>query len=328
MRTGNIAIQNAVISGHIGYVNSFSGHGYEVHAPFDNSDSRSDSAKNQRADGSSTTVSLSWTGTEVHPANGYDGPQGGGYPRPAGARDLYSFSIAGTASGQFLVSQADIQGRDVAPQYRTDLAGVLPGQAIAPGAVNPATGLLYAAYPDAVRLDVVSTYGSQALDGSYALAVIPGGALPNPWLEQPNYGYQDVAYLQVVGGAAALCFRTPLCASIPFLFGGAIAAPTGPYLNEEKGGSSGEKGSEKNDGGASADGQTSGGGSGSAGDWEPDNNDQKRGDNRNPKQDKTRNFLIKRLRRFRNRAKMFTNLRGIRMHRRMIYSRTRMEMSM
>lgn len=115
VRTGNIAIQNAVISGHIGFVNSFSGHGYDVHSPFDNTDARSDSAKNQRADGSSTTVSLSWTGTEVHPANGYDGPQGGGYPRPAGARDIYNFTINGSANGVYVLSTAETQASELSP---------------------------------------------------------------------------------------------------------------------------------------------------------------------------------------------------------------------
>lgn len=119
IRMGNLSIQSAVINGHIGYVNSFSGHGYDAHAPFDNVASQSDSVTNQRADGSSTSVSLNWSGTENHPANGYDGPQGGGYPAPAGARDIYSYTISGSAFGTYLLSSTEIQAQDAAPQYRS-----------------------------------------------------------------------------------------------------------------------------------------------------------------------------------------------------------------
>lgn len=115
IRMGNLSIQSAVISGHIGYVNSFSGHGWEQHAPFDNVASQTDSVTNQRADGSSTSVSLGWIGTENHPANGYDGPQGGGYPAPAGARDIYNYSISGSAFGTYLLSSTETQALDTAP---------------------------------------------------------------------------------------------------------------------------------------------------------------------------------------------------------------------
>lgn len=123
IRAGSVSIQNATIQGTIGFVNSFSNHGWQDHSPFDNVVSRSDSASNQRADGSSTSVSLSWSGTENHPADGYDGPQGGGYPAPGGARDIYSFTVRGTAQGTYLLSTSETQSSDTS-RY----SGVAGGQ--------------------------------------------------------------------------------------------------------------------------------------------------------------------------------------------------------
>ena len=41
---------------------------------------------------------LSVTGYEIHPADGYDGEQGGGYPTPTGARDEYTYKVSGKES--------------------------------------------------------------------------------------------------------------------------------------------------------------------------------------------------------------------------------------
>ncbi|EMU4459864.1 polymorphic toxin MafB class 3, partial [Neisseria gonorrhoeae] len=49
-------------------------------------------------DGGFTVYQLHRTGSEIHPADGYDGPQGGGYPEPQGARDIYSYHIKGTST--------------------------------------------------------------------------------------------------------------------------------------------------------------------------------------------------------------------------------------
>ncbi|ENW7687612.1 MafB family polymorphic toxin, partial [Neisseria gonorrhoeae] len=38
------------------------------------------------------------TGSEIHPADGYDGPQGSDYPPPGGARDIYSYYVKGTST--------------------------------------------------------------------------------------------------------------------------------------------------------------------------------------------------------------------------------------
>ncbi|SBQ21048.1 polymorphic toxin MafB class 3 [Neisseria gonorrhoeae] len=84
--------------GVIGYETHFSGHGHEVHSPFDNHDSKSTSDFSGGVDGGFTVYQLHRTGSEIHPADGYDGPQGGGYPEPQGARDIYSYHIKGTST--------------------------------------------------------------------------------------------------------------------------------------------------------------------------------------------------------------------------------------
>ncbi|HGJ9440966.1 TPA: polymorphic toxin MafB class 3, partial [Neisseria gonorrhoeae] len=82
----------------IGYETHFSGHGHEVHSPFDNHDSRSTSDFSGGVDGGFTVYQLHRTGSEIHPEDGYDGPQGGGYPEPQGARDIYSYYVKGTST--------------------------------------------------------------------------------------------------------------------------------------------------------------------------------------------------------------------------------------
>ncbi|SBO52142.1 polymorphic toxin MafB class 3 [Neisseria gonorrhoeae] len=84
--------------GIIGYETHFSGHGHEVHSPFDNHDSKSTSDFSGGVDGGFTVYQLHRTGSEIHPADGYDGPQGGGYPEPQGARDIYSYYVKGTST--------------------------------------------------------------------------------------------------------------------------------------------------------------------------------------------------------------------------------------
>ncbi|WP_118796547.1 MafB family polymorphic toxin [Neisseria lactamica] len=84
--------------GIIGYETHFSGHGYEVHSPFDNHDSRSTSDFSGGVDGGFTVYQLHRTGSEIHPEDGYDGPQGSDYPPPGGARDIYSYYVKGTST--------------------------------------------------------------------------------------------------------------------------------------------------------------------------------------------------------------------------------------
>ncbi|ENZ8876255.1 polymorphic toxin MafB class 3, partial [Neisseria gonorrhoeae] len=84
--------------GIIGYETHFSGHGHEVHSPFDNHDSKSTSDFSGGVDGGFTVYQLHRTGSEIHPADGYDGPQGSDYPPPGGARDIYSYYVKGTST--------------------------------------------------------------------------------------------------------------------------------------------------------------------------------------------------------------------------------------
>ncbi|EMU0627749.1 MafB family polymorphic toxin, partial [Neisseria gonorrhoeae] len=67
-------------------------------SPFDNHDSKSTSDFSGSVDGGFTVYQLHRTGSEIHPEDGYDGPQGGGYPEPQGARDIYSYHIKGTST--------------------------------------------------------------------------------------------------------------------------------------------------------------------------------------------------------------------------------------
>lgn len=92
---GNLMIQQAAIKGNIGYIVRFSDHGHEVHSPFDNHASHSDSDEAGSPVDGFSLYRIHWDGYEHHPADGYDGPQGGGYPAPKGARDIYSYDIKG-----------------------------------------------------------------------------------------------------------------------------------------------------------------------------------------------------------------------------------------
>lgn len=94
---GNLLIQQANINGTIGYHTRFSGHEHEVHAPFDNHASRSASEEKGSVNEGFTVYRLNWEGHEHHPADGYDGPQGGNYPKPTGARDEYTYNVNGVA---------------------------------------------------------------------------------------------------------------------------------------------------------------------------------------------------------------------------------------
>ena len=94
---GNLLIQQANINGTIGYHTRFFGHGHEVHAPFDNHASRSASEEKGSVNEGFTVYRLNWEGHEHHPADGYDGPQGGNYPKPTGARDEYTYNVNGVA---------------------------------------------------------------------------------------------------------------------------------------------------------------------------------------------------------------------------------------
>ncbi len=104
---GGFSNQTANISGQWTYtINLTAYHPSNVHSPFNTINSASDSVSN--AEGS-VTVNMSWDGAMVHPANGYDGAQGGGYPPPDFARDDFTFTIAGLATGAYPISVQEQQ---------------------------------------------------------------------------------------------------------------------------------------------------------------------------------------------------------------------------
>ncbi|HGM0847311.1 TPA: polymorphic toxin MafB class 1, partial [Neisseria gonorrhoeae] len=90
-------IQQANINGTIGYHTRFSGHGHEEHAPFDNHAADSASEEKGNVNEGFTVYRLNWEGHEHHPADAYDGPKGGNYPKPTGARDEYTYNVNGVA---------------------------------------------------------------------------------------------------------------------------------------------------------------------------------------------------------------------------------------
>ncbi len=113
VRIGSFMLEGASISGTYGFVAPFSNHPYTEHSPFDATNSSSDAYKSDpKTDGTQTSFFLQWTGMQVHPADAYDPPQGGGFPAPTGARDEYKFTINGIATGTYLVSGAQLQAID------------------------------------------------------------------------------------------------------------------------------------------------------------------------------------------------------------------------
>lgn len=89
-------VGRAQYEGVVHYETRFSNHGYEEHAPFHQHDSRSKFQDAPDLSDGFGVYRIEWTGSEVHPADGYDGPQGGGYPKPKGARDIYSYHVKGS----------------------------------------------------------------------------------------------------------------------------------------------------------------------------------------------------------------------------------------
>ena len=105
---GNIQTDIATYGGKIEYDQEFHNHGWGVHSPFSSSASRSfDSKTGSPAAGGQTVTSFSVQGLKVHPADGYDGEQGGGYPTPTGARDEYTYIVSGTERTIRVVNQPD-----------------------------------------------------------------------------------------------------------------------------------------------------------------------------------------------------------------------------
>ncbi len=82
----------------LGYETRFSGHGYEEHSPFDELRSGNRTFEAASVYDGFTIYRISYSAEKKHLADGYDGPQGGGYPEPTGAKDIYAYAIEGTAT--------------------------------------------------------------------------------------------------------------------------------------------------------------------------------------------------------------------------------------
>ena len=98
--SGNIETETVYFNGTYGYETKFHNHHWDEHSPFEERTLRAGKGKGASlSDGfGATNYVYGITATKVHPEDGYDGPQGGGYPEPKGARDIYSYSVSGTAS--------------------------------------------------------------------------------------------------------------------------------------------------------------------------------------------------------------------------------------
>ncbi len=96
-KVGNLSIETTTYKGGVSYTQEFHNHGWQVHSPFANTAKQEFHSKNGKIvnGGGATLTDLSVTGYEIHPADGYDGEQGGGYPAPTGARDEYAYLVNG-----------------------------------------------------------------------------------------------------------------------------------------------------------------------------------------------------------------------------------------
>ena len=95
VNAGNIAINNSSYKGHYEYQQDFSDHG-SLRATANPSWFESKTSVEHLNTTTEDGLKLSAVyvkGREIHPADGYDGPQGGGYPEPTGARDEYSYTF-------------------------------------------------------------------------------------------------------------------------------------------------------------------------------------------------------------------------------------------
>ena len=97
-RIGGLQIEQAAVGGNVTYTAKFSGHTHDEHGPFANYNSKTlDPVTKGSALLGFTSYKFNISGTEVHPADAYDGEQGSGYPAPTGARDEYTYSLGGHA---------------------------------------------------------------------------------------------------------------------------------------------------------------------------------------------------------------------------------------
>ena len=102
-RMGSFSVQNATLTGTHYFETRFKNHPHWEHSPFDEVRENSASSKESFISGSQSGYDMSWKTLKIHPGDGYDGAQGGGYPTPAGAYDAYYVNLDGFATATYFV---------------------------------------------------------------------------------------------------------------------------------------------------------------------------------------------------------------------------------
>lgn len=102
-RMGSFSVQNATLTGTHYFETRFNNHPHWEHSPFDEVRENSASSKESFISGSQSGYDMSWKTLKIHPGDGYDGAQGGGYPTPAGAYDAYYVNLDGFATATYFV---------------------------------------------------------------------------------------------------------------------------------------------------------------------------------------------------------------------------------
>ena len=94
---GGLEIERQPYQGVIHYEQQFDNHGWRQHSPFHSQQIVTVPVKGAGITANGTNVSnFTIIAKEIHPDDGYDGEQGGGYPAPKGARDIYNYQVKGT----------------------------------------------------------------------------------------------------------------------------------------------------------------------------------------------------------------------------------------
>ena len=94
---GHLEVERQPYQGVVHYEQQFHNHGWEVHSPFSSQQVVTVPVRGAGITANGTNVSnFTIIAKEIHPEDGYDGPQGGGYKEPKGARDIYNYQVKGT----------------------------------------------------------------------------------------------------------------------------------------------------------------------------------------------------------------------------------------
>ena len=95
---GSFGRETGVYDGKIQYEQVFHDHPHWEHGPFDSSQIANFSNRFATVSDGFIVNRVTIKARELHPADGYDGEQGGGFPSPTGARDEYTYEVHGTSA--------------------------------------------------------------------------------------------------------------------------------------------------------------------------------------------------------------------------------------